>query len=89
MRAPLPPNSPTVLVQRWVGVTPAGVTYYAGVSYHLTVADRDAMAQGVADRLNTDLASEREEPFGDAVELQVTPALYERIRTTPLGLRAR
>lgn len=84
-----PKDARTVLQQRWTVTLPTGTTYEAGSSYHLTLADRDAMAQGVADRLNTDLAGEHEEPIGDPVELQVTPGLYEQIKQTPHGLRVR
>jgi len=84
-----PKGALAVLQQRWTVTLPTGVIYDAGSSYHLTLADRDAMAQGVADRLNTDLSGEHEEPIGDPVEIRVTADLYEQIKRSPLGLRVR
>lgn len=91
MTSPVPKNNelPIVLKQLWVVVMPHGAAYEAGVSYHLTEADRDRMIAEVAERLSTDMAGEREEPIGEPEPIHTTPDYYERIKSTPCGLRVR
>ncbi len=80
---------PMVYKQLWIVVLPNGRRYNAGASYHLTPADRDAMVTEVASRLSTDMEGEREEPVGDAVEIATSPHYYEKIKSTPHGIRVR
>ncbi len=80
---------PMVYKQLWVVVLPNGRRYNAGASYHLTQADRDAMVTEVASRLSTDMEGEREEPIGDAVLIATSPHYYQKIKSTPHGIRVR
>lgn len=76
-----PPDGvlPLVLRQRWILVLPDGRVYDDGVSYHLTEADRDAMVQGVADRLSTAVDEPLSEPVGDPEPVHTTPQYYQKL----------
>jgi hypothetical protein len=87
--APKIMTQPLIVKQLWIVVLPDGRKYNAGSSYHLTDADRLQMVGDVASRLSTDMEGEREEPIGDPVQMTCSPNFYEKIKSTPHGLRLR
>lgn len=89
MSIPQPKNLVPVIRQKWILITPQGSSYDYGSSYHLTEPDRLAMIQEVAERLGTDMETEREEPIGEPEILQTTPEYYKKIQQSRLGLRVK
>jgi len=89
MSIPIPKDPVAVLKQLWIVILPDGRRFQAGASYHLTEQDRDAMVGEVAERLGTDIESERMEPVGDPVTVYTAKEFYEKIKLTTHGLRVR
>lgn len=79
----------TVLKQLWVVMIEGGARYDAGSSYHIDFAQRDRMVQSAAERLSTDMQGELEEPAGDPVPIQVSEVSYDKIASSPVGVRVR
>jgi hypothetical protein len=82
MKKPADSSLPVVFRQRWVLVLPDGRVYDDGVSYHLTESDRNAMVQGMADRLSTAVDEPLHEPVGDPEPVHVGREYYQKLLET-------